>query len=167
MELKHILSEEEWARFEKEISDRFRLNCTVYNASGVGITGRPNWCNRLCPEIKANKDSLAAICAPGNQNFMSLARQTRKAVIGECDAGMIKIAIPIFMNGEFLGTAGGCGLIPKGGEVETFIVQKTTGLDEDEIAALCKGMGAMTEEETREAAAAIEERISRIVKDAS
>lgn len=167
MELKDILSEEEWVRFEKEMSDRFRLNCTVYNASGVGITGRPNWCNRLCPEIKANKDSLAAICAPGNQNFMALARQTRKAVIDECDAGMIKIAVPIFMNGEFLGTAGGCGLIPKGGEVETFIVQKTTGLDEDEIAALCEGMGSMTEEEAREAAAVIEERISRIVKDAS
>ena len=73
MELTDILSKEEWAAFEKELYDRFKINCTVYNTDGVGVTGKPNWCNRLCPEIKANKDSLAAICAPGNQNFMAQA----------------------------------------------------------------------------------------------
>ena len=52
----------------------------------------------------------AAICAPGNQNFMAQAEKTRKPVIAECDAGLVKIAVPIFNKDEFLGTAGGCGL---------------------------------------------------------
>ena len=95
MELTDILSKEEWETFEKELSDRFQINCTVYNVEGIGVTGKPNWCNKLCPEIKANKESLAAICAPGNQNFMAQARNSHKAVIGECDAGMMKIAVPI------------------------------------------------------------------------
>jgi len=120
MELTDILSKEEWAAFEKELYDRFHINCTVYNTSGIGVTGKPNWCNRLCPEIKANKDSLAAICAPGNQNFMAQAQKSRKPVIAECDAGLVKIAVPIFNRDEFMGTAGGCGLLPEGGEVETF-----------------------------------------------
>ena len=81
-------------------------------------------------EIKANKDSLAAICAPGNQNFMAQAEKTRKAIIAECDAGLVKIAVPIFNQDEFLGTAGGCGLLPAGGEVETFLIEKTAGLTE-------------------------------------
>jgi hypothetical protein len=71
MELTDILTKDEWARFEKELFERFQINCTVYDTSGTGVTGLPNWCNRLCPEIKANKDSLAAICAPGNQHFMA------------------------------------------------------------------------------------------------
>ena len=165
MELTDILSKEEWAAFEKELYDRFHINCTVYNTSGIGVTGKPNWCNRLCPEIKANKDSLAAICAPGNQNFMAQAKQTRKAVIGECDAGLIKIAVPIFGDGDFLGTAGGCGLMPEGGELETFMVEKTTGLGEAEILTLCEGMGSMSEEQAQEMAAYIEKRIAEFMEN--
>lgn len=166
MELTDILSKEEWAEFEKELFDRFHINCTVYNTAGVGITGKPNWSNRLCPEIKANKDSLAAICAPGNQNFMAQARQTKQPVIGECDAGLIKIAVPIFINGEFLGTAGGCGLLPEGGEVETFMIEKSMGLSEETIAGLCEGMGSMTEAQAEEMAAFIENRLAQYVADA-
>jgi ligand-binding sensor protein len=160
MELTDILSKEEWAAFEKELYDQFHINCSVYNTSGIGVTGKPNWCNRLCPQIKANEDSLAAICAPGNQNFMAQAKQTHKAVIGACDAGLMKIAVPIFSNGNFLGTAGGCGLLPQGGEVETFMIERTAGLSAEEIAALCEGMNSMTLAQAGEMADFIEERIA-------
>lgn len=162
MELTDILSKEEWTAFEKTLFERFKINCTVYNTSGVGITGKPNWCNRLCPEIKANKDSLAAICAPGNQNFMAQAKQTQKPVIGECDAGLIKIAVPIFFDGSFLGTAGGCGLLSEDGEVETFIIEKTLGLSEQEIAELCRGIGSMSESQAAEMVAFIEARLQQL-----
>lgn len=167
MELSDLLTTEEWIRFEKEFSDRYHLNCTVYNTAGISITGRQNWCNRLCPEIKANKEALAAICAPGNQNFMAQARQTKTAVVDECDAGLLKIAVPIFVGDEFLGTAGGCGLLLEGGEVETFLVNKTTGLDEDEIAELCKDLDPITEAEARKAASVIESRLAEIIQEAS
>ena len=165
MELTDILTTEEWAAFEKELYDRFHINCTVYNTSGVGVTGKPNWCNRLCPEIKANKDSLAAICAPGNQNFMAQAKQTHKPVIGECDAGLLKVAVPIFNHGDFLGTAGGCGLLPEGGEVETFLIEKTAGFTETDIAGLCVGIGTMTETQAQEMAAFIEEKTAAFMKN--
>ena len=161
MQLTDIVSKDEWAFFEKELYDRFHINCTVYNTSGIGITGKPNWCNRLCPKIKANKDALAAICSPVNQFFMAQAKQTRKAVIGECDAGFTKIAVPIFNNGDFLGTAGGCGLLPEGGKVETFIIEKTTGLSATEIVDLCNGIDTMPKALSKEMAAYIENRIAR------
>lgn len=167
MELTDILSEEAWARFEKELSDRFHLNCSVYNVTGISVTGKQNFCNNLCPKIKANKDALAAICAPGNQNFMARAKQTKKVVIDECDAGLLKIAVPIFVGEKFLGTAGGCGVLLEGGEVEDFMIHKTTGLDEEAIETLCRGLGSITEEEARQVAAVIESRIAQILKDAS
>jgi ligand-binding sensor protein len=163
MELTDILSVEDWIQFEKELHDRFNLNCTVYNTSGIGITGNPNWCNRLCPKIKAGKESLAVICAAGNQNFMAQAKNTKKPVVGECDAGLLKIAVPIFIDGEFLGTAGGCGRPPEGGEIETFIIQKTTELDEDEINELCRDLDPMSEEQARQAAEFIEKRIAEYI----
>lgn len=163
MELTDMLSTDEWARFEKELFDRFQINCTVYNTSGIGVTGKPNWCNRLCPVIKANPDALAAICAPGNQNFMAQAKQTGKPIIGECDAGLVKIAVPIFVRDEFLGTAGGCGLLPEGGEVETFMIEKSTGMSEAEIVDLSKSVGTMSEAKAAEMADFIEDRITKEV----
>ena len=165
MQLTDILSKGKWEKFEKELSDRFHINCIVYDISGNGITGKPHWCNRLCPDIKANKDSLAAICAPGNQYFLAQTKHSRKAVIDECDAGLIKIAVPIFVDGEFLGTAGGCGLLPAGGEVQTFLLEKTMGLSETEILALCEGLGTMTQEEAEKMAAYIEKRMAQFVDD--
>jgi ligand-binding sensor protein len=163
--LTEILSKDEWGRFEKELFDRFHINATVYDTSGRGVTGKPNWCNRLCPQIKANPESLAAICATGNQHFMAQARQTRMPVIGECDAGFLKIAVPIFVEDEFMGTAGGCGLLPTGGEVETFLLTKTMGQREDQIAELCDGLGTMPQERAEEMATFIEQRIAQYMAE--
>jgi ligand-binding sensor protein len=164
MELIDIMSLDAWEEFEKELYDLFSINCTVYNAQGMSITGKPNWCNRLCPEIKANKNSLAAICATGNQYFMSQAKQTRKSVIEECDAGFIKIAVPIFVNDEFLGTAGGCGLLPEGGKVEALVVNKSLGMPEEEIAERCEGIQTMSLGRAEEMAMFIEKKLSRFIE---
>lgn len=164
MELTDLLPPGAWQKFEAELFEHFFLNCTVYNDSGIGVTGKPNWCNALCPEIKSNPNSLATICAAGNQFFMTEARNTGKPVIDACDAGLLKIAVPIVVAGEFLGTAGGCGRLPEGGRVETFIIRKTTGLDESAIAALCSGLKPMTPAEALTAAGYIEKRLDEIVQ---
>ena len=160
MELIDFASLKKWAQLEKELHDRFHMNCTVYDKLGVGVTGKPHWCNHLCPQIKGNADALAAICAPGNQNFMQQAKRTKKPVIGECDAGLLKIAVPVFVNGEFLGTAGGCGRLPEGGEVETFIIENSLGLGQTEIAHLSEGLETMTQEQAAEMSGYIEKRIA-------
>ncbi|MFP3870117.1 MAG: PocR ligand-binding domain-containing protein [Syntrophobacteria bacterium] len=165
MELTDVLPLEEWLKFEKELHDRFHMNCTIYNANGFSINEVPNWCNRLCPAIKANKNSLAAICAPANQNFMLQAERTRKPVIGECDAGLLKVAVPIFLGDEFLGTAGGCGLLPTGGEVEDFIIQKSSGMDEEKIAELCEGLGTISESEAEAMAQYIARRLDELLAE--
>ncbi len=164
MQLTDIMDLDAWEEFEKELFDRFSMNCTVYNDQGMSVTGKPNWCNRLCPEIKANKNSLAAICAPGNQYFMAEAKKTRKPVMDECDAGFIKIAVPIFVNGEFLGTAGGCGLLPEGGEVEAFVVEKSLGMAEEEILERSKGIQTMSTDRAEQMIAFIEKELSRFLR---
>ncbi len=161
MKLTDLMPAEDWMSFEKELFDRFYLNCTVYDTTGTGVTGKPNFCNKLCPQIKANAESLAVICAAGNQNFMAQAKKTRKAVSGECDAGLIKIAVPIFVDGEFLGTAGGCGRLPEEGAPETFMIEKTTGMNEKEIEDLCQGLKPMTDDQIHELVGFIEKRIEQ------
>jgi len=71
------------------------------------------------------------------QNIALQARKTKKPVIGECDAGLLKLTVPIFVGDEFLGVGGGCGLLTDDSEVETYLISMTIGVDEELFAATC------------------------------
>ncbi|UCF89894.1 MAG: PocR ligand-binding domain-containing protein [Desulfobacterales bacterium] len=129
MTLDDILPIEKWMGLEEEINKRYGLNASVFDADGIRITNFQKWANRLCPVIKANAKGQSFICAVAHQNIASEARKKRKWVIEECDAGLVKIAVPIFADDQFLGVAGGCGLLRNDEQVDTFLVNKITGIE--------------------------------------
>jgi ligand-binding sensor protein len=73
------------------------------------------------------------ICAVAHQNAANQAKQTRGPIIIECDAGLVKAVVPICVDDEFLGVAGGCRLLQKGSEVDSFLINKTTNIGVGEI----------------------------------
>ena len=163
MEITDLASRKQWVAFAEQLHERFNMNCTIYDASGISVTGEPRWCNRFCPRAKGNADFLTTVCASGNQNFMAQAARTKKPVIGECDAGLLKIAVPVYSNGEFLGTAGGCGRLPQGGKIETFVIEKTLGIGETEIADLTDGLETMTNQQAEEMVAFVERHVAQLM----
>ena len=133
MNLEDILSTEEWTDLESKVNRKFGLNASVFDKNGVRITGFKKWANSLCPIIQANEKGRSFICTVANQNLSQQARQTKKPVFAECDAGLLKLVVPIFVCDEFLGVFSGCGLLVDGGIVETFLIHKTTGINIGEI----------------------------------
>ena len=133
MNLIDILPIEKWIELEKEINKRSGLNASVYDADGVRITDFKKWANRLCPVVKANEKGQSYICAVAHQNAANQAKKTGRPATIECDAGLVKVVVPVFVDDEFMGVAGGCGLMQNGGEVDSFLINKTTGIDEGEI----------------------------------
>ena len=120
--------------------------------------------NRICPAIKSSEKGGPFICAVAHMNMTAQARKTRKPVIEECDAGILKIVVPIFVKDEFVGTAGGCGRLPYGGSVDSFMINKTTGIDQKEIEDLSDDIGSMTMETARECAVFVEQELEKIVQ---
>lgn len=165
MELTDICALETWAALENEIYERSGLNPAVYNTQGIRINSNHRWPNRLCPEIKAVPKGQSFICATAHMNLANMARDSRQPVIEECDAGMVKLVVPIFVNGTYLGTAGGCGMILDGGEVDTFLVNKITDLEEETIEQLSEGMPAIAMQAAQALAEFVQQRIDGIVSD--
>ena len=145
MKLSNILPLEQWVEFEKEIHRRSGLNASVFDADGTKITDFQEWANRLCPVIKSNKDGQRFICAAAHLNISEQAKRTRKHVIEECDAGLVKIAVPVFVGTKFLGVAGGCGLLLKNSHVDSFLIHKMTGIDIEKIENLSKDIGVIAD----------------------
>ncbi|SHK43776.1 Ligand-binding sensor domain-containing protein [Desulfatibacillum alkenivorans DSM 16219] len=164
MTLTDVMSVEEWEALVREIQDKYGLDCSVSDPEGGHVTHAGKWCNDLCPEIKKCPEALGSICATAAQSFTAQAKQTRRSVVSECDAGMVKISVPIFSGDEFLGTIGGCGALFEDGEVEDFLVQKTTGMEEDKIEELISSVKTMPESKAEECAEFIESRLKELIK---
>jgi ligand-binding sensor protein len=130
MELTDIAPLEVWKKLEDEICKRSGLNASVFDMKGIRITGSENWVNELCPKIKAHTKGQTFICSLAHQNIVAQVEKGMKAVIDECDAGMVKVAVPIVVEGKMHGVVGGCGLMLEGGEVDTFLIQRTIGGEE-------------------------------------
>ena len=163
MKLTDVLPLEQWKQLETEIYDRYGMDTNVFDTQGVRISDFKQWVNRLCPEIKATDKGQSFICAVAHMNLANQTMQTRQPVVEECDAGLVKIVVPIFMSDTFLGAVGACGFLLDDGEVDTFLINKITGIEEDTAEALSKNIGAITSEKARELVQFVTERIDHII----
>jgi ligand-binding sensor protein len=164
MKLTDIAPLEKWLALEQKINERSGLNASVFDVAGVRITNFKRWANKLCPVIKADEKGQSYICAVAHQNIAARAKSTRKPLIAECDAGLMKLVVPIFLNGEFLGVAGGCGYILENGEVDTFMVNKTIGIAEEKLMNLTDDIPVMTPEQAQYHIEFIQHEVDQILK---
>jgi ligand-binding sensor protein len=167
MKLTDLAPMERWTALEQEINDRTGLDANVFNPEGYRISDVKNWANRLCPEIKATDKGQSFICAPAHMNIAAMAMNQRRAVIEECDAGMIKLVVPIFFESEFVGAVGACGLLLDDGEVDGFLVNKMTDIEEDKVIRLSEGISGIRTAEAEALARFISERVEQILPEKS
>lgn len=163
MELLDLCPLEIWKALEEEIRERSGLNAAVFNTQGMRIIPPVEWPNRLCPEIKADPKGQSFICATAHMNLANQARDSREPVIEECDAGMLKLVVPIYVEDEFVGAISGCGLLLDDGEADAFLVNKITGMHEERVEELAAGMGAVSMEEAQALCRFIQARLEAIV----
>jgi ligand-binding sensor protein len=165
MELVDIMPLEKWAEIEKEINRRSGFNAAVYNARGMRITDFKKWANRLCPAIRETPKGLQSICSVAHQNVAARVVKTRETVIDECDAGLMKFAVPIFVDNTFLGVAGGCGKLRGDGKVDAYLVHRSAELDEEFIEDLADDIETIDEGRLASVIHYLEEEVAEIVHE--
>jgi ligand-binding sensor protein len=165
MRLTDIAPLEKWVELEKDIHQKSGLDVNVFDTKGYRISDLKNWANRLCPQIKATDKGQSFICAPAHMNIAAQAMRSRQAVIEECDAGLIKLVVPVFINDDFVGAVGACGFLLEDGEVDGFLVNKTTGMDEAEVERLSGGIPSISRQKAESINSYIIEQIRRMITD--
>ena len=163
MKLTDLAPREKWIAFEKDIHKKSGLDVNVFDTKGYRISEFKNWANQLCPEIKATDKGQSFICAPAHMNIATLAMRSKKPVIEECDAGMLKLVVSIILNDEYVGAVGACGFLLDEGEVDSFLVNKMTDINEDRVESLAADIASITTEKVEILALYIEDQIAEIV----
>jgi ligand-binding sensor protein len=163
MNLTDMAPLEKWVELEKDIHQQTGLDVNVFDLKGYRISDFKNWANRLCPQIKATDKGQSFICAPAHMNIAAQAMRTKQPAIEECDAGLIKMVVPIFAGEEFVGAVGACGFLLDKGEVDSFLVNKMTDIAEEQVEELSQGIQSITTEEAEALGKLIGEKIKEIV----
>lgn len=163
MKLEDIYPLDEWMELENEINRRTGLDANVFNTDGIRISEVKNWANRLCPAIKATDKGQSFICAVAHMNVAALAKNTSEPVIEECDAGLLKMVVPIFVGDEFIGAVGACGYLLADGEVDDFMINRTTDISEEQIQSLSDDLPSIATDKVEELAQYVQAEITRIV----
>ncbi len=162
MKLTQILPIMYWNQIENSLFDKFNLQGSVFDTKGIRISKIKNWSNPLCPVIKSLEKGQSFICATAHMNLANQAMQSKAPVIEECDAGLLKLVVPIFQNDEYLGVVGGCGLSAEGSEVDVFSINKLAGIDEKTIERLASDIPTITHDQACSACYYIEDQLEMI-----
>ena len=163
MKLTDIAPLERWMELENDINTRSGMDANVFDTRGYRISDQKHWANKLCPAIKDTDKGQSFICAPAHMNIAAQAMRSREPVIEECDAGMIKLVVPIFMNEEFVGAVGACGMKFEDGEIDSFLVNKMTEMDEEKVETLSATVLSIAREKAEELKQFIQEKIDAIL----
>jgi ligand-binding sensor protein len=165
MKLTDIAPLERWMELENDINTRSGMDANVFDTRGYRISDQKHWANKLCPAIKDTDKGQSFICAPAHMNIAAQAMRSREPVIEECDAGMIKLVVPIFMNEEFVGAVGACGMKFEDGEIDAFLVNKMTEMDEEKVETLSATVLSIAREKAEELKQFIQEKIDAILTE--
>ena len=165
MELTDLQPIQEWIAFERRLCEIFNVDANVFNTRGIRISDHKVWKNKLCPAIKATDKGQSFICAVAHMNIAAISQNTGKPAVEECDAGLVKIVIPVIVDDTFIGAVGACGVMREGGEIESFLVNKITDIDSDEVERLSGDIQSISKEKIEELISFVQKEIDAIVEN--
>jgi ligand-binding sensor protein len=108
--------------------------------------------NPLCATIRDNGEALSFICGQTQQFMSERARRTKKPVIDMCQAGLVKLVVPFFVNSTWAGTVTACGAVCPGEEIERYLIGRSTNAGEKYIDSLCEEIPEIEREKIAQAA---------------
>ncbi|BBD08487.1 PocR ligand-binding domain-containing protein [Desulfovibrio ferrophilus] len=163
MKMSNLIPTEQWIALEQELNERSGFNCCIIDEVGIRITAYRNWANPLCPKIRRDAKGLAEICAQVPSAIEALPLKRNEMRLTTCAAGLLVIAMPIFLGTDFVGYLGCCGLLPSGGRIDTLKVGLATGLSAQKIEQLSKGIERLNPKEIDAAGEYLKRRLEDIL----
>ncbi len=143
-----LKSREEWTDIVARAYEETRMTATLTDDKGNHILDEQGERYPLCRKIRENDASRTFICSQTNMAMLEEVKQARKPVIDECEAGLIRMVVPIFRDDVLIGQLTACGLASKGeDEIDPFLISKQVGVSEEEVEELATHTPAVPKEE--------------------
>ena len=143
-----LKSQEEWTGILARVAEATKMTATLTDDKGNHILDEKGERYPLCRKIRENDASRTFICSQTNMAMLEDVKQARKPVIDECEAGLVRMVVPIFRDDVLIGQLTACGLVSKEEEeIDPFLIAKQVGVSESEVEDLATLTPAVSKEE--------------------
>jgi ligand-binding sensor protein len=143
-----LKTKEEWEQILARFSGQIEMTACLTDDTGT----RP-LCHGdrypLCASIKDNQQAVTFICSQTNTAMLAVVKRTLAPEIDLCEAGLIRVVVPVVREGELVGQVFACGLAPTDEEFDPFLVARQLGVPEERVVELARSTPARSEEELR------------------
>jgi ligand-binding sensor protein len=132
-----LSNNEQWDPILEEFARETRMTACLSDETG----SHPRCCSErypLCAAIRENQTATTFICSFANTAMMAVVKKTGRPEIDICEAGLIRIVVPIIRNGRFAGQVFACGLASEEEELNSFLVARHLNIREEEVVELAK-----------------------------
>lgn len=123
-----LATPEEWKDIQSLFAMVTGLTSVTFDLDANPVT-QPDFQNSYCARVKATETG-AALCKEAHKAITNEVLRTGKPVVGRCRAGLVKVVVPIRIDGEIVGVTGGCG-----------VYLKTEGLDRQALLGVGERVG--------------------------
>ena len=107
--------------------------------------------NPLCEQIRVNEESLTYICSQTSAAMSRELKTTLQPLVETCEAGMLRIAVPIVKEGRLIGQVTGCGVAEDDQAIDPETLALQMGKTEETVAELARDVEARSQQEMWEA----------------
>lgn len=154
-----LKTKEEW----QEILDRFatetKMTAALTDNTGkqlISMEGR----YPLCAAVRQNEKALTFICSQTNTAMLAVVAKTLRPEFDLCEAGLIRVVVPIVKDGSLVGQVTACGLASDEEEPNSFLVSKELGISEEKAIELAQSTPLGSEEELQEKCARLSDELT-------
>jgi ligand-binding sensor protein len=147
-----ILSKNEWEEILEQFARSSRMASCLGDAKGSVIQCRSDR-YPLCAAIRGNQETLTYICSQASATMSAVVKKTMRPELDYCQAGLMRVVVPVVRNGETVGQIFACGLASEEEEIDTNSLAKQLGISEDEVREMAKSTPLGSEEAVEREAA--------------
>jgi ligand-binding sensor protein len=105
----------------------------------------------LCAAVRESQAATTFICSQTNTAMLAVVTKTLEPEIDLCEAGLIRLVVPLVRDGRLVGQVFACGLAPRDEELDPFLVARQLGISEERVLELAQSTPLASEEELRPA----------------
>ncbi len=146
-----LMTDEEWDALLNRYSTECGMAVALTDASGA-ILRESGKRFPLCAKIRENDTALSFICSQTNTAMLQTVRTTLAPEIDLCEAGLVRVVIPIVREGALVGQIAACGKASQDEEFDPFLAAQTLEVDEEEVLGYFEGTPTCTADDMKAAA---------------
>lgn len=157
MDPRELKTNEEWLDILKTVSSETGMEASLTDEKGKLLIEEGSR-YPLCLKIRENSESLTFICSQSNTSMLAMVLKTLKPIVEECEAGFLRMVVPVLHEGELVGQVTACGV--RGDDVDSFLIAKQVGIEESLVDEMKEKSPLGDEDQLQELAKKYFERIN-------